>query len=784
MSTDQDRPATISERYDRAAAFLPNRLSANLRNTDFEPVWIKGEDRFWYRREITGGYQFVLVDAPRRQVAPAFDHKTLANALTLASGTPCDPARLPFMHFTLRNAKIRFDAFGASWVFDPADAECRRITPFPAAQDEVASPDFSHVAFQRDHNLWLRDSSTGAETQLTHDGCDGVSYAKSPDCNTATLSNRQAGVRLPVAVVWSPDSRALVTHKLDERDVPLLHLLQSAPKAQIRPKLHSLHVAFPGDAHIAMQQFIIIDTLTGRVVPIRTDPICALQTSSIELMNVWWSMDGRTVFLIDIGRTEKTARLLSVDAETGQTRVVLEEFAQTYLEMNHAAVHDRPLVRDLNNGDEILWFSQRDGWGHLYLYDGHSGALKTQVTSGRMLVRAIHHVDAEARTVVFCANGPDVSQDPYHRALFRIGLDGQGLQRLTPDGTDQHVMTTTPIRAREFRTRKAPPPGEGMSESGKYFVASASAIDTAQCATLYRNDGTPVMEIDSADISAATALGWRAPEAFVALAADGETEIHGALWKPRDFDPAHRYPVLDFIYPGPQRIQVPKRCFANSERMTYCLSQALAELGIIVIAVDGRGTPFRSKAFHDAAYGTQDNPGNIDDHIAAIRHLAAAHPYIDLTRVGMLGHSGGALASAIAILRHPDFFRAAICSSGNYDYRGYNFYWGEKYMGPMAVEADGTTSFDHLDCTRLAGNLKGKLLLGSGDMDDNVHCFQTHRLAKALIEENMNFDQITIPNANHETIMHHPYWQRKMMDFLTQHLVGGHPPEHYDLTKN
>ena len=480
--------------------------------------------------------------------------------------------------------------------------------------------------------------------------------------------------------------------------------------------------------------------------------------------------------MIDKQRCEKSARLIAADVATGQTRVILEEMAETFLELNHGAVHDRPLVRDLNNGDEFLWFSQQDGWGHLYLYDGQTGALKTQVTSGRMLVRAIHQVDTTARTVIFSANGPDVSDNPYHRALFRIGLDGQDLQRLTPDGADQHIMTASPIRTREYRTRNAPPPGDGVSDTGNCFVASASTIEQPQIATLYRGDGTPVMEIERADIGAAIALGWRPPETFSALAADGSTNIHGVLWKPRDFDPARRYPILDFVYPGPQRTQVPQRCFARSDRMTCCLSQALAELGMIVLAIDGRGTPYRSKRLHDAAYGTQDNPGSIDDHIATIRQLADARNYLDMTRIGIMGHSGGALASAIALMRHPDVFKAAVCSSGNYDFRGYNFYWGEKYMGRQVNAADGSTSFDHLDCTKLAGNLEGKLLLGYGDMDDNVHCFQALRLVKALVQNNKDFQQVLIPNANHETIMHHPYWLRQIMDFLVKNLLEEEPP--------
>lgn len=287
MNDDLGNPSpSISDRYARAVAYLPSRLGSQLWNTDFEPVWIEGEDRFWYRREHEHGHEFILVDATRGQIAPAFDHKALAMALTTASGHHCDPTCLPFMHFTLQGAKVRFRAHRESWQFDPADATCRRIAASHAAPEEVISPDGSGIAFLRSHNLWLRDCESGEERQLTHDGCAGMSYAKSPDCNNASLSNQEAGVPLPAALVWSPDSRYFVTHKLDEQDVPLLHFLQSAPDDGIRPKLHSLHVAFPGDLHVATQSFVIVDTITGRLIPIDTDPIIALQVSSIELMNV------------------------------------------------------------------------------------------------------------------------------------------------------------------------------------------------------------------------------------------------------------------------------------------------------------------------------------------------------------------------------------------------------------------------------------------------------------------------------------------------------------------
>lgn len=773
--------ASIRERYKRAAAFLPEPLGKHLRNTDVEPRWIPDRDMFWYLRETERGHEFVLVDAGTGRTELAFDHRVLANSLTEATGAFNDPASLPFRHVTLGDGLIRFTTHGADWEFDPDNGTCRQSAQNGTARHELISPDWMHVAFVRQDNLWVRERRSGKERQLTQDGRAGWSYAKSPDCNTATLSNRIAGVDLPPVALWSPDSRSLVTHVLDETHVPLLHYLQSVPKTGIRPLVHSLHSAFPGDKEVPLQRPVIVDLGTGRVTALDMDPIVAGQVSSIELMNVWWGEDSGLVFLIDVARDFKSAKLIVADADTGKTRVILEDSAETFLELNHGAVHDSPLVRILNGGADVIWFSQRDGWGHLYLYDGQTGSLKNRITSGEMLVRAIHHVDPRRQTVYFSANGPAVAEDPYHRALFRVALDGSDLQRLTPQDADYHVAAEGPVRTREFRSRTTPAPTSGVSGSGRYFVATASRIDMPPTTALYRADGAKISVVETANIGAALDLGWQPPDPFCVLAADGVTEIHGALWLPTDYDPGLKYPILDFCYPGPQKIQTPKRCFSKAERAPYCLSQAMAELGMIVVTIDGRGTPFRSKSYHDEAYLTQDNPGNIDDHIAAIRQLAQTTGSIDLERVGIMGHSGGAFAAAKAILRHHEFFSVAVCSSGNYDYRGYNFHWGEKYMGPLEVHANGETNYDALDCTRDAGNLKGKLLLGYGDMDDNVHCFQSIRFIASLIEANKDFEQVVLPNSNHESIMTHPYWLRRVMDFLTRNLVGAVPPKEIDL---
>src|SRR5258708_369603 len=650
--------------YARAERFLPWTIKKRVRNAELSPDWMGDSDRFWYRRERANGHEFVAVDAATGGRSPVFDRAKGARGVASATGQSILAAKLPFDFIEPVEGGVRFTALGGRWLFETAAARCRPAPPPAASPSEVASPDGAQVAFIRDHDLWLRTAATGAERRVTGDGAEGLAYAKSPDSNLSTISHRLAGITLPPAVIWSPDSRRLVTHRLDERSVAPLHLLQSAPPAGARPILHTQRMAMPAEPTVPLMQHVVIDVATLRMIEARCPPQLAGQGSSIERGHVWWGADGMTVYIIDFARAEKSVRLLALDALNGQTRTVVEETAETFVELRHGP-GGRPNVRVLGTGEEVIWFSQRDGWGHLYLLDGRSGKLKNRITSGAWLVPPILHVDQAKRLGYFSAGGRDPGVDPYFRKIYRAGLDGAQIECLTPEDAEHQVWAAQPVAPRDFVPAKARPQPVGFSPTGRFFVATRSRVDLPSVSFLSQADGTPVATLEAADVSEARADGWRPPEPFTVKAADGVTDLYGALWHPSEFDPSRRYPLLDLIYPGPQRTQTPKACFAADELAQYAMPQVFAELGIVVVAIDGRGTPFRSKAFHDAAYRTQDDPGNLGDHIAGLQALARARPYLDLERVGITGHSGGGFASVRAILAHPEFSKGAVPSSGH-----------------------------------------------------------------------------------------------------------------------
>jgi dipeptidyl aminopeptidase/acylaminoacyl peptidase len=442
--------------------------------------------------------------------------------------------------------------------------------------------------------------------------------------------------------------------------------------------------------------------------------------------------------------------LAEVDASSGEARTILSEKGKTYVETNLAS-GGIPNWRPLKHDREVVWFSERDGWGHLYLVDGANGAVKRQITSGPWTVGDLLRIDEASGWVYFTGRGREPGRDPYFRHLYRVKLDGSGIQLLTPENADHDVS---------------------LAPNGAYFVDSYSRLDTLPVTVLRRADGSLVKELQRADASRLFALGWRYPVPFTVKARDGVTDIYGVMFRPSKIDPSRKYPIIDNIYPGPQTGPIGNRSFSSG---VHGSNAALAELGFYVILLDATGTPFRSKAFHDSYYGNMTDNG-LADHVAAIKQLAARDPQIDVSQVGIYGHSGGGFSSTDAILRFPDFFKVAVSGAGNHDNRSYDYTWGEKYQGVLKRNADGTDSFDSQANQKLASNLKGNLLLMYGTLDDNVHPVATQLLIDELIKANKEFDLLVLPNRNHG-FASEPYAIRKTWDYFVRHLLGKEPPK-------
>jgi dipeptidyl-peptidase 4 len=716
-------------------------------------------DRFWYRNRGDKGYEFLLVDAATGTKRPVFDHVRLAAALSQAADTTYEPYKLPFRDFTFEDGDraVRFSvARNKWWECNLTSYVCTGPDTLPRDRtSEVKSPDGRWVAFERGGNLWLR--ATGGsreEIQLTTDGTPEHAYAVASVgcCSQVTVVRNKTELR--PYVLWSSDSRRLLTHRFDARGVREMALLETKNPG---PVLHTYRYALPGDSVIPRFEYHVFDVATRRGTRIpesqqeAVNTTCCWFSTDTTWKDVRWTAAGDAVFFTRGKRGYKELTLFTADPATGSARAILTETSKTYVETNQNS-GGVPNWRPVAGGREVVWWSERDGWGHLYLIDASNGSVKNRITSGDWMVSDLLWIDETARMAYFTARGREAG-DPYFRYLYRVRLDGTGLERLTPEAGDHEIQ---------------------VSPSGRFFVDSYSRPDAAPVTVIRRPDGTVVRELQKGDISKLLAAGWTMPEPMVVKARDGTTDLYALLWRPSQYDSTKRYPIIDYIYPGPQVGSIGSRQFSANPRGN---ARALAELGFFVIQVDALGTPGRSKAFHDYYYGNMGDNG-IPDHIAAIKQVALKYPQVDIDRVGIFGHSGGGFSSTDAILRYPDFFKVAVSTAGNHDNRSYDYTWGEKYHGVLKKLSDTTDSFDSQSNWRLAKNLRGKLYLMYGTLDDNVHPNATLLLVDELIKAGKEFDMLVLPNRNHG-FANEPYVLKRTWDYFVQHLLGVTPPEGY-----
>jgi dipeptidyl-peptidase 4 len=739
MSTTQD--------YQAAEQLLrrPARPGELVIGDKITPQWIDGGARFWYAVSTGTGMRFVLVDPAAGSREPAFDHARLAAALAAASGQPVAPEALPFMAIELAGNGVEFDAFGEHWRCRLDDYACERaeFTP-PGNPLEVPSPDQKVAVSRREHDLWARSLADGREWALTTDGAPDYQYGAGPDCTSNSTLLRRFGVpHPPPAVAWSPDSTRVLAHRTDERGVRQTHLVEARPADGGAPVLRTQRYAYAGDETLPRAELVVLDVAEGTVVRAQAEPLLMPQASPIMTGWAWWAEDGSAVYYLSQPRDLHTLTLHRLDPATGEVTTVLSETAATRVEPNQWMTQP-PIVRVL--ADEVLWYSQRDGWGHLYRYDLRRGALLGQVTSGQWAVQQILHVDETERVVYFTASGL-VDADPYRRTVCRVGLDGSGVGKVTDDDLD-HVVTA--------------------SDTMEYFIDSASTVDTPPVSRVRDWGGRVLVELERADITKLTATGWTPPERFRVTAADGVTDIYGVLYRPRGFDPAQSYPVVDSVYPGPNVTRVDP-CFDPGGMGID--AEPIAALGFVVVAMDGRGTPGRSKAFHDASYGHLADAGCLADHVAALRQLAQTRPWMDLDRVGAFGHSGGGFAAVRAMLDFPEVYKVGVALSGSHDARYFNPGFVEAYDGVDNPEAWARAS--NVD---IADRLEGKLLLIPGGMDDQVHPDHTLRLADRLIAADTDFELLIVPGAEHLLIDSLHYVRKRGWDFLVRELTGTQPP--------
>ena len=747
--------------YERAEQFLGSNSRLLLAGATVAPVWLPNSDRFWYRNNTGSGSEFVSYDPATQTKRPAFDHARLAAALSIANDTAYEPNKLPFQtfEFVASAGSIKFEVDSMrSFTCDLTRYSCTKSgKPERKPLSEVRSPDGKQIAFIRNWNLFVRDVASGQEKQLSTDGVVDHGYGTPIGCCDQVTSVRQKREKRPV-IVWSGDSRKIATYRADERNVKPLYLLETVTG---RPILHTYRYALPGDSVVPRLDVHVFDVESGQHVASSRGPqdavntsCCWLQTDTLWKDGRWGS--GTDEFFYTHGQRDfKKFELIAVNTRTGEARKILEEKAPTFVELNLNS-GGLPNWRVINGNREVVWFSERDGWGHLYLFDAATGQLKNRITEGPWVVSDVLHVDEVNRLIYFTARGREANRDPYFRHLYRARLDGSGLTLLTPENADHTIS---------------------MPVSGRVVIDTYSRPDTLPVTVLRAPTGAVLGTIETADVSRLAARGLPLPERFQVKARDGITDLYGLLYRPSNFKPNQKYPIIDYIYPGPQIGPIGNRVFTVAPRGD---AQALAELGFFVFQIDAFGTPLRSKAFHDFYYANMGDNG-LADHVAAISQLGTKYPQIDLTKVGIFGHSGGGFSSTDAILRFPDFFKVAVSSAGNHDNRSYDYTWGEKYQG-LVKKSEGGDNFDPQANQLLARNLKGKLLLMYGTLDDNVHPNATLLVIDALIRANKNFDLIVMPNRNHG-FAGEPYVLRRTWDYFVKHLLAKEPPADFEIRR-
>ncbi len=779
-------PLVTDADYARAEKVLDYHLARSVHNAIVTPHWIGAGSRFWYRRQTAQGSEFIVVEAAAARRHEAFDHARLAGAIArVAPQSEINAQDLPVTDLEQDGAavKVRLRLSKELTVSCTTRSYLCQVDQVskPQRDDVLQAPSGSRGVFARNNNLWIVDSATGQEVQLSHDGEPYFSYGKLPDASEASLPQLRHHLPAPpFGVAWSADGRLLVGSRTDERAVSSYPYVEWVPQdGSFRPVSYSLRLALLGDSNEPRVEAFVIDAASGHKQAVLLPP-GALLAGGPELTPA-----GDRAFVLVSSFGMQAMSLIELDLRTGAQRTLVEESSPTAVWPN-TLLDSNSNMRFLAAGEEIVWFSQRDGWGHLYLYDLRTGRLKHRITSGAWLVRDIVYIDEHQRQVYFTATGREAGRDLYYRHLYRTSLDGGNVVLLTPENAEHDVEPPGSLDVGTFPgtdAREMP-----FSPDGRYFIDTYSTVATPPVNVLRSaTDGKVMMQLERGDATATFASGWRAPQRFVARAADGQTDLYGVLYLPPDFKADHRYPLIDAFYGGPQELNAP-RDFAEATATSNPPSRSsLAQLGFMVVTIDARGTPGRSRAFHDVGFGNFADP-QIEDHIAVIRQLATRYPNIDLDRIGVYGHSFGGYTSARAILSHPEFFKVAVSSAGSQTYEGMYVgleavlgipdYGGSRFRPtPQAIPAN----YAKLDNSPLAGRLRGHLMLAYGDMDENAMPSVTAQLVDALAKANKSFDLVYLPNRDHSFFRFDAYYTRRMWDYFVAHLLGAQPPENYQL---
>ena len=780
--------------YQLASRYSPKKLEKMLFSTSVDAHWLKNSTRFWYSYETPNGKSWYIVDPAKAEKRLLFDNAKMAAQLTKLVRDPMDAQHLSidslrfvrdenWIQFQLTSTQDSVIKDTAAKKGAPPKTEKKKYyfeyninngqlvqlndfkRPTRTPRWASISPDEQTIVFVRKHNLyWMdrtnyekalknEDDSTIVEHAITKDGVEYFGYSNEGALSGSGENNvdkeKNKNKRKPAFVYWSPDSKHFTLVRTDARSVKELWVLNSV--ADPRPTLETYKYWMPGEKESPIAYVLLFDNGT------KTYKELAVKQFKDQDINVWnarqplstrdddwrpllWLGTNGKFYFTRTSRDLKRIDLCSVDINTGEVKTLIPERLNTYVETRRPGL--------INNGSEIIEWSERDGWAHFYLYDGN-GNLKNQITSGSFHCEDIVGIDEKRRVLYFTANGREANEDPYYLHLYRVNFDGSNLRLLNTGNFDNAVS---------------------MDDNEQFFVNNYSRVNAVPKSTLYNSEGRKVMDLETADFSSLFASGYKFPQVFKVKADDGVTDLYGVIYKPFNFDSTKKYPVIEYVYPGPQTEAVNTAFSRGMDR-----TDRLAQLGFVVVTVGNRGgNPARSKWYHNYGYGNLRDYG-LADKKATVEQLADRYPWIDINRVGIYGHSGGGFMSTAAMLVYPDFFKVAVSSSGNHDNSIYNRWWSEKHHGVKeSVGEKGDTSFAYsVDKNPdLAKNLKGHLLLTTGEIDNNVHPANTVRMVNALIKANKRFDLLLLPGQRHAYGDMQEYFFWKMADYFSEHLLG------------
>jgi dipeptidyl aminopeptidase/acylaminoacyl peptidase len=790
--TKQNEPVTKAN-YALAARFSPKKLEKMLFSTSVDPRWLKKGDRFWYSYKTSQGTQWYIVDAAKAEKKKMFDNAKLASELTKVVKDPFDAQNLGLdsLKFVKDENWIQFQVKSSLEVekkdtgrragpavkekktfyfeYNLNTGELVELKDFkrPARRPQWASisPDSNVVVFGRNYNLYMmdkanfekamknEDDSTIVETQLTKDGILNYSYYSEGNLSGSGQTNvdqeRNAKRRRSVFVYWSPDGKYFTMNRVDNRKVKDLWVINSI--AEPRPTLETYKYWMPGEKDAPVDHLYVFDVSAkqGKELDITQfkDQSLAIWSAPAkpssrddEFRPLLWHGTAQKFYIARTSRDLKRIDICEVDVQAGKVKAVIEERLNTYVEIRRLGL--------VNGGQEMIQWSERDGWGHFYLHDAN-GKVKNAITSGPWHAEDIVSIDEKNRVLYFTANGREANEDPYYLHVYRVNFDGSNLRLLNPGDFDH---------------------SPSMDDNNKFIVNNFSRVNTVPQSVLLGADGRKIMDLETADFSQLFAAGYKFPEPFKAKADDGITDLYGVMYKPYDFDSTKKYPIIEYVYPGPQTESVNKAFGRGMDRI-----DRLAQLGFVVVTLGNRGGhPSRSKWYHNYGYGNLRDYG-LADKKAVAQQLADRHKFLDINKVGIHGHSGGGFMSTAAMMVYPDFFKVAVSSAGNHDNRIYNRWWSEKHHGVKEnISEKGDTSFVYQIETNpdVAKNLKGKLLLVHGEIDNNVHPANTMRVVNALIKANKRFDMMLLPTQRHGFGDMTEYFFWMMADYFTRHLMG------------